>query len=275
MPLPKNRNKLEGLVLSHTQLDLFGRCPQRWYRRYVLKEPDVIGAPLIMGRAFHTAIEANFRYRFEHEVDLEAKEVAKIFRDSFDEEADKPVFKDLEDLSEAKVDWQGENPKELRKLGERALLRYHKKHAPFLEPALIEQWYEEEVKPGVWLVGAIDLVTTKGTVVDYKLVNYAWKEDRTEMSMQPTCYALLRGGPTAFDYHFVTKNPGGVGISIRRTKRNQSDIDWLKDVHIPRVAQDMKELREMAPAEAEYFARRIPGQQCWTCPHRKGCGYRR
>ncbi len=272
------RTKLEGLVLSHSQLDLFGQCPQKWYRRYVLKEPDVIGAPLIMGRAFHKAIEENFLYRLEHGVDLDEAAVVKSFKDRFNDEADKPTYIDLETLTEDKVDWDGEDPKELREQGARAVARYHKQHAPFLEPAEIEQWYQLEVSPGIWLVGVIDLLTTKGSVIDYKLVNYAWRAEKTEMSMQPTCYAALRGGPTRLDFHFITKNKSEkkVGISIRSTKRLQADIDWLLNTHIPQVAFVMSVARDgkTPPEDIEFYFPRSPGMQCHYCPHRRGCGYR-
>ena len=254
--------------LSHSKLDTLSRCPQLYYRRYILHEPDVLGAPLILGRAFHTALEANFNHKMVHDVDLGKNEIARIYRDSFDDEANKPVFKDLETLTEDQVDWAGQDPKELRAIGQKALLRYHEKHAPFMNPAGVEQRIEKEFTIGehtITLVGILDMITTQGTVVDYKLVSYVWPQPRIETSMQPTIYATLLGKPINFDYHFIVKSPKkGVGISIRRTQRTGADIHWFTDVHLPQVVEML---------EHEIYVRN-PGMQCVNCANRLGCGYR-
>jgi hypothetical protein len=253
------------LVLSFSQLDLLAKCPQRYFRRYILREPDVVGAPLIMGRAFHEAMQANFEHKMEAGIDLDANRVAKIYRDAFDRESDLPGFVDLETLTENQVDWGGQDPKELREQGQRALLRYLKQHAPFLEPLSVEQRLERQVAPGVKLVGMLDLVTAADVVVDYKLVNYVWPDSRVQMSLQPTCYAALLDRPVQFDFHFITKNPkSNVGISLRRTERTRADIDWLLDVHIPQAVRLL---------DQELWLR-SPSDQCVYCPHRLGCGYR-
>jgi len=254
------------LYISHSQMELLKMCPHKYYRRYILKEPDVFGAPLILGRAFHEALEHNFLHRIECGVDLGAKEIAKIFRDCFDREANLPEFTDLEDLQSNQVNWAGEDPAELRTLGQRTLLRYHRQHVPFLDPSSVELRLEREVAPGVMMVGLIDLITTQGVVIDYKTVAYPWREDRTETALQPTCYALLLDEPVTFDYHFITRATAkkSVGISIRRTIRTQSDIDWLVNTHIP----DVVEIIKNGP-----FLRNV-GPQCITCAQRLGCGYR-
>lgn len=250
--------------ISFSQLDTLATCPQMWYRRYILKEPQVVTGALILGRAFHKAMEANFKFKLESKIDLEKNKVAKVFRECFDEEASKPKFMDLDTLTENQVDWGNDDPKDLRELGQRALLRYHQKHAPFLEPLMVEERFEKEVMPGVLLVGYIDLITVTGTVIDYKLVNYPWKADKVELAMQPTVYSLLLDSPINFDFHFITKNTKGVGISVRRTTRTTADTDWLLNIHIPQAVEMIRK---------EMFIR-SPGLPCTWCSYRLGCGYR-
>ena len=38
--------QVNDLRISYSQLDLVRMCPQKYYRRYILDEPDVFGAPL-------------------------------------------------------------------------------------------------------------------------------------------------------------------------------------------------------------------------------------
>lgn len=258
---------MEEIVFSHSKLKALSNCPHRYHRRYNLGEPDVAGPPLLIGRAFHKAMEEAMRYKLAHQVDLGDKAVVDIFRDAFDEDASKPTFVDLDSLVEDQIDWQGEDPKEVRKMGERTLLRYHRKHAPFLQPLMVEERIEKEIMPGVKLVGIIDLVTTTGTVIDYKSVNYAWPTDRVEMDLQPTCYGDLLDQPVTFDFHFITRatpKAKSPGISLKRTTRTRADYEWLEQEHIPQMAQFVR--------EANWF--RIPSQMCSGCPHRRGCGYR-
>jgi len=253
------------LRLSSSALDTLARCPQMYYRRYILHEPDVLGAPMILGRAFHKALEINFLNKMEHGTDLPMKEVVSIYRDVFEMEADKPEFVDLESLEESVIDWQGETPRDMRDQGEKALKRYVRDHAPFINPESVELKVERVLDNNIVLVGMMDLVTTDGLVIDYKLSAYPWKNERVNLSLQPTCYAALLEQAINFHFHFVTrtKKPQ-VGISIKRTQRTHADIDWLINEHIPQAAKFIR---------SGNFIRN-PGLPCGYCAHRLGCGYR-
>ena len=46
--------------LSHSSLALFWRCPERWRRRYVLRERESVGGPAVIGKAVGAALTARF-----------------------------------------------------------------------------------------------------------------------------------------------------------------------------------------------------------------------
>ena len=255
---------MANLVLSYSQLDTLGRCGQMYYQRYRKKAPGIVTAPLIVGRAIHKALEANFRYKLVEGVDLDHNAVAQVYREEFDKEASLPQFTTIEDLTENVVDWGKDDKDTLRDNGQKSLLRYHKKHAPFVFPDLIEERIKKTIMPGVDLVGYLDLVTVDGVVIDFKTVARPWPQGWLDMNLQATVYAWLLGRPIVFDAHFISRTKDRVTISIRRTTRTSSDISWLEKVHVPQAVEFIRQENWV----------RSPGIQCDRCEYRRPCGYR-
>jgi hypothetical protein len=54
--------------LSATQISMLNRCPEQYRQRYVLGKKERPGAALIVGGAFHEAIETDFAGRSERRV---------------------------------------------------------------------------------------------------------------------------------------------------------------------------------------------------------------
>ncbi len=45
------------MIYSFSRLDLFGRCPYRWYQKYAMGREEPVTKPLALGKAVHKAVE--------------------------------------------------------------------------------------------------------------------------------------------------------------------------------------------------------------------------
>ena len=71
--------------ISHSQISMWLRCPRQWEYRYVagLKIPP--SGPLIVGSAYHSALEGNFIQKVSSMVDLPLSDCLDIFSDAWEE----------------------------------------------------------------------------------------------------------------------------------------------------------------------------------------------
>lgn len=56
----KSKEQLENLVLSPSSINLFYRCPRRWYFNYVLEQEEPVTSALLRGKVVHESIEDLF-----------------------------------------------------------------------------------------------------------------------------------------------------------------------------------------------------------------------
>lgn len=256
--------------LSYSAIDTFLTCPLKFKFRYVDKKPEITSPAAALGKAFHKAMESNFRFRLVQHVDQPLPQVIAAFETEFKDAVDHPMYKKDEAPNEVTIDWRGESKARVRDSGIALVKRYYRDQVPFMEPAEVEAKYELPLqgKHIKYLVGYIDLILKSGIVIDYKTVMQPWKEDRVHVHMQPTFYSLLLGRPTSFDFHFIVKNSTReAGISVRRTERSQKDIDWLSS-----QLQNYVNIIENCLETGSFPA--SPGVHCSYCDYRRPCGYR-
>lgn len=249
--------------LSYTSISTYIKCPELFYRRYILGEKEEGVIPFVIGKAFHRSMEQNFTHKIAHGVDLSNRSVEIIFNEAFDESAAEDGFnvKDLED--EKRVAW-------------RLVEQYHREMAPFITPLAVEKKLEMDL-PGTKikkLIGYVDLITDKNVVVDYKAAAWPWADALVTQSLQPTVYGLLLNkGTLHFEYHMIIKSDSirkekfGDGLVIKSTVRREKDYEWLRSLIT-------KMIRLVENEDLYDYIIPNPGQQCLTCPSRKTCGYR-
>ncbi len=109
--------------LSHSSLSLLWRCPERWRRRYVLRERESVGGRAVIGKAVGAALTARFAAQIAgHSLSL--TDADDLYLAEFDDAAPAAFFKDKEP------------PAVLRRQGRQVLVAYLSRVAPTLRPAL-------------------------------------------------------------------------------------------------------------------------------------------
>ena len=152
VPVPKPQ---PGQVLSPTQVRTYLDCSARWWFKYAQGLPEPKTSSLALGSAVHQALEANFREKLETKEDLDTLGVVGLFRQAWQEQADRTEFRDEEDADE------------IGRVGEQLVARYMDEAAPYIEPAAVELDVQGEIG-GVQVRGIVDLLDVDGRVVDVK-----------------------------------------------------------------------------------------------------------
>lgn len=144
-----------GEVLSPSQVRTFLDCSARWWFKYGLGSPEPKTSSQALGTAIHRALEVNFREKLETKEDLSPAGVVLIFREAWRQQAEQIEFREDEDRQE------------LCAMGERMVAKYMDETAATIEPALVEADVAGEIA-GVKIRGRVDLVDTKGRIIDVK-----------------------------------------------------------------------------------------------------------
>lgn len=196
-----NELRLPTDHLSVSQTQMIYRCAEQYRHRYVLGKKERPGAALIVGSAFHSAIEQDFNYKLGEGELLPEKELREIYHDSFDKQVE-----DRGGVSEIVWDKQ-EKPDTARLHGEEVTFLYHERTAPMMNPAAVEHRFELEI-PGlpIPVVGVIDFIGARDGspfLADYKTSNRAKRSLETGWLLQGRVYQRVE--PLPVEWHVVVK----------------------------------------------------------------------
>jgi len=141
------------IILSPTQINMFMRCQYQWYLRYVegLKIPPK--PDMVVGSAFHKAMEENFQNKVETQEDLPTDEVLDRYDEAFNEK-----LEEVEEKPEEKQLGQ------LKDSGYSITKEYRETKAPAVKPLEVETHIEAQISPEVKLHGYADIITEDLTV---------------------------------------------------------------------------------------------------------------
>jgi len=239
--------------LSHTSVDMMGRCARQFYYRYIegLKVPP--GAAFAVGLAYHHAIGENFEFKIKTKQDLATGAVWAIFSDQYEREADQ-------------VDWLFEDSDRgnLKDVGLQLVGLYLSNIAPIRNPKAVELEFDVAV-PYVErrFRGRIDYVGEDDLYIDHKTSSRKWNQSRADTSLQASAYYLAakiegeKPSGFCFDIAIKKKTPEVQVVSTHRSEiQVQQYIDRLQDVE--------------KLINAEIFPKTDPSN--WVCSPR-WCGY--
>ena len=210
--------------LSASQVSMLQRCHEQYRQRYVLGKKEKPGAALIVGVAFHKAIEADFSYKIDLGQLCNDKTIVDLYNAEFDE-----ILENNGGVNEIVWD-EKEKPDMARKHGQGCVEQYHSQVAPKLEPESVEYEFSKEIKGvPVPVVGRIDLVahrlnvhnplvygpdafdsqgnqrtTTQALVADYKTANRAKRQIQPDWRFQGETYQWVSGRPV--EWHVAVKS---------------------------------------------------------------------
>jgi RecB family exonuclease len=254
METPTN-NTPDKPHLSFTQIGLFLRCPRAYEYRYVegLKTPP--SGAMVQSRAWHEAVERNYRQKVETGTDLPLSDMQETFAEAFARAvaAEQPVLDD------------DETPGGLKDQGVRIVETHHREIAPGVTPMLVEERFRVNLGPDFPfdLVGVWDLIERDGTIADNKAYGKTPSQDDVDKDLQLTAYALAyrtttRKTEPRLRIDAVVKNKTPKAVQILTTRTNE-DCRWFL-----RLIEDV--------ARAIKLGVFYPNPQGWHCSP-KACGF--
>lgn len=191
------------ITLSPTQINMFLRCQYQWYLRYVegIKIPPK--PEMVVGTAFHRAMEENFKHKIEKQTDLPVSDVLDVFDYEFNQKIEEVEEKDDKTIGD------------LKDSGYSITKEYYTKKAINVLPLEVESYIEHQVSSDIKLQGYADIITEDLTVIDLKTVKRK-PSDEVDLAyqLQLETYALS-GDILKAEIHYAvqTKKPEIITIS--------------------------------------------------------------
>jgi len=237
--------------LSHTQIAILLRCGEEYRRSYIEREPRPLVPAIILGQAYHRALEFGLKARLTDGTELSVAEIRQVANDAWQ----------MATAGEEIV-WDGEKPEELRDQAATLAALYWEQIAPGVTPQAVEVGFKVEV-PGVDVpfIGVIDLVDN-GVLVDHKTASKGWGQYRADGDIQAAAYTYAywrmtgRILPFRFDVAIKTKTPR---IEQLPTVRTERQLLWYE-----RLIQ-----AAWGQIQAGVF---VPNPTSWACSE-KGCPF--
>lgn len=220
--------------LSHTQLDMYWRCPEQYRRRYIEREVIPPGVAMLQGTGVHRAAEANFRQKIETHADMPAKEIVEIAAAAFDAETAGGFILTDDEQNRGAAMVLGDAKAKLVQMAE----VHAAEQAPEYQPLQVEH-RTRLVFPEAShdLVAITDLRDDRRRVIDFKTAARKKPQSEADESVQLTIYAAAHRVDTGEDPDEVrldvltkTKQPQRQVLS---SKRNVNDyIALLNRVNV-------------------------------------------
>lgn len=243
--------------LSNSSITLLWKCPEKWRRRYVLREYEPPSGSMIVGSCAGAAARTNFEQKIDSGTDLSESDVLDAFADEWNERA-----------ADDGIDWKGEKPQTIRDSGQQALAAYHRLVAPAVMPTTTERKFTLRFDEVPWtFLGYLDLEESDGAVGDTKCTGRRLAQTKADVDPQPASYLLARraeGNPAqAFRFHTMVRTKQPTAEVIETTRTNVQ-----LDAFLGRI---MAAAHEIAwRAEHDVWSGAVPGE--WWCTE-KFCGH--
>lgn len=195
----------KGLNLSHSSIDNYLRCPEKWRRRYLEREYEPRAGHLIVGSAVHTAETQSYSDQVTTGEPHILERVMDDYSTSFSQEV----------RGESEVDWGDSTPGQAKDRGANMLSYYHKIIPPKIKPKKTEAEFNIRLQPSYkWTIkGYVDVIgdiddgftLIENASQDLKTVKRATNQDDLDNSIQGTLYtyAQMLEDPTLSYIPFV------------------------------------------------------------------------
>jgi len=239
--------------VSHSQINMWLRCPKQWEYRYVggLKIPP--SGALIVGSAYHSALEVNFIQKVDSMKDLPLSDCLDIYSDAWENR-----------LSEEElIIWEQLGPDECKDQGAGLVEEYIVSTSPSVQPVNVEKTHYGEVA-GVKFVCRVDVENVQRAVIDHKTSARPYSQDDVDGDIQASAEAFVLNRPIIF-YNHIALKLSTPRIQVVKSYRTRADIDWWLDMSTKVVLQ--MESGIAPPRSIDAF-----GKSGYWCSERF-CGY--
>ncbi len=242
-------------VFSFTQISMYLKCPRQYEFRYLRGIKLPASGAMVQSRAWHAAVERNYRQKIITGVDLRLADVEEFF-----------VCRLEEMLAGEEVAFKvGECRESLIEQGLAIVAAHHKIIAPRVQPWLVEEKFTISLGEDFpyLLTGVWDVVERDGTIADNKAYGKKPTQAEVNENLQFTTYSL------------------GYRISQQRIERKLRMDAVIKDM-LPRATQlstirtnaDCHRLLKLIEGMAQAISsgNLPPNTKGWWCSP-KSCGY--
>lgn len=250
--------------LSFSAVNMYCRCGLQYYFRYI---EGIIAPPrpaMVLGKAFHAALESNYKQKAESHKDLPVDDLKDIYVTEVETIFLDEVLLDEDEKTKGKEIVKAE----IKDEGTLMIDAYQKEIGQETMPLEVELEFNCQIQydDGVTVdtIGYIDLITEDGTLVDTKTSQRAPQKDTAHKSQQLTLYSL--GYKTLYghlpqklrlDYVIGNKNSAKT-VSLNTTRSDEEIERFFK--RIRRVVDGIR--------KGVFIP---PDQSSWACQY---CGYR-
>lgn len=200
--------------LSHSSIELYLKCPEKWRRRYVANEYEPPVGIMVLGRAVHQAEAQSYHHQKDHGQPHTLEQVLDDFSTTMENE----------ERSEAEIEWEDETPGSTKDRGVKMLRSYHRVIPYNMNPNKVEAKFELRLRPEYkWTVnGYIDVVGSYfdglnpeiDGVHDLKTVKKKMPQHDVDASVQASLYT----------YAMMHEDEDSLPFLIHEIKDNESRI---------------------------------------------------
>lgn len=222
--------------LSHTQINMYRRCPKQFEFRYVKGIKRAPTSALVLGSSVHRGIEHNYISKYKKKKAAPMDEVMDAYADLFDK-------------SKGGADFEGKKPSTVKDVGYQMVQAHYTNLAPTVQPiSLPEQEFNIRM-PGVTksIKGFMDVraITKAGkTIIDNKTAGRKKSDIEVVTDDQLTMYAyaekLITGeAPKAVAFDIMINSSGKVSTQRSVTRRGPARFKALEET-VQQVESGMK-----------------------------------
>jgi len=200
--------------VSHSQLQLWDRCARHWEYRYVKQIPSRPSGELVLGGAYHHALDVNFSQKVDSSEDLPIEDCLDAFSDEWG----------IRIRDEEQINWGEKNPNDQMTKGLELVEEYMSSTAPEVQPLFSERTFHSEIA-GVNFIYIMDLQDENKIVIDHKTAGRAFQQRDVDKDLQASAGAFVLGRSIVYHNHIAVKTVVPY-IQIKKTIRVAADIEW-------------------------------------------------
>jgi len=164
--------------LSQTRINMYLRCAKQFEFRYMKGLMYRPSGAMILGGAWHQALEINYSQKKESHQDIKTSEMKEIFSDRFDTK-----------VKNEDVNFEDDKPSEIKDVGLQVTEMHHKEIAPKVQPTHVEMPFTIPLTEENDLHGYIDVIHDEELIIENKSAKTTPNDQAVANDVQLTVYS--------------------------------------------------------------------------------------
>lgn len=225
--------EIPDIHLSPSQMNMYSRCQQAWYYRYILGMKTPPTKHLTAGSVYDDALTNNFQQKIKSKKDLSEQEILDIADTSFS-------------IREEETEWYGDSPAETKDTVISLLKKYVETGiGEKIQPAVTQKLYDVHFSGMGWTIkGFSDIEEVNGRIIDNKTTGVTPSTDLNKLD---------QGHKLQMDIYAIAKKYSE-GVEEGNLRR----LDYAVKLKSPSIIQI--ELPPLTPEDVKYFQKKVSAQ---------------